>query len=139
MFYRTLITLITSSRSQMFFKIGFFINFAVFTGIPVLESLFNKVTGRQHCNFIKKRLQPRWFLVNIAKFLRTAFFIEHLRWLLLTYDVYNISDVSNLCTIIFCSEAVFRRCSVKTVFLKILQNSQENTCVRVYFLVNLQV
>ena len=24
------------------------------------------------CNFIKKRLQPRCFLVNIAKFLRTA-------------------------------------------------------------------
>ena len=38
----------------------------------------------------------------------------------------------------FCSEAVARRCSVKRVFLKILQNSQENTCVRVSFLVNLQ-
>ena len=30
-----------SSRSQMFFKIGFLKNFAIFTG---LESLFNKVT-----------------------------------------------------------------------------------------------
>ena len=27
-----------------------------------------------------------------------------------------------------------RRCSVKNVFLEILQNSRENTCVRVYFL-----
>ena len=33
--------------------------------------------------FIKKKLQHRCFPVNIAKFLRTTFFIEHLRWLLL--------------------------------------------------------
>ena len=32
------------------------------------------------CNFIKKRLQHRCFPVNIAKLLRTAFFIEHLPW-----------------------------------------------------------
>ena len=31
------------------------------------------------------------------------------------------------------SEAVVRRCSVKNVVLKILQNSQENTCARVFF------
>ena len=49
---------------------------------PVLESLFNKVPGLQACNFIKKRLQQRCFPVNIAKFLRTASFIEHLRLLL---------------------------------------------------------
>ena len=30
-------------------------------------------------------------------------------------------------------EAVARRCSVKKVFLKISQNSQENTCTRVFF------
>ena len=36
------------------------------------------------------------------------------------------------------SEAVSRRCSVKKVFLKILQNSQKNTCVRVSFLIKLQ-
>ena len=35
-------------------------------------------------------------------------------------------------------ETVNRRCSVKTVFLKILQNSQENTCARVSFLIKLQ-
>ena len=37
----------------------------------MLELLFNKVTGLEVCNFIKKRLQHRCFLVNIAKFLRT--------------------------------------------------------------------
>ena len=31
------------------------------------------------------------------------------------------------------SEAGVQRCSVKKVFLKISQNSQENTCTRVYF------
>ena len=32
---------------------------------------------------IKKRLWPRCFPVNFAKFLRTAFIVEHLWWLLL--------------------------------------------------------
>ena len=36
------------------------------------------------------------------------------------------------------SEAVVRRCSVKKVFLEISQNSQENTCARVSFLIKLQ-
>ena len=38
----------------------------------------------------------------------------------------------------FGSEAVAQRCSVKKVFLEISQNSQENTCARVYFLIKLQ-
>ena len=32
-------------------------------------------------------------------------------------------------------EAVFRGCSVKNVFLEIVQNSQENACARVTFLI----
>ena len=36
------------------------------------------------------------------------------------------------------AEAVARRCSVKKVFLEILQNSQENTCARASFLIKLQ-
>ena len=46
----------------------------------MLESLLNKGASLKHCNFIKKRLQHR---VNIANFLRTTFFTEHLRRLLL--------------------------------------------------------
>ena len=34
------------------------------------------------------------------------------------------------------AEAVIQRCSVKKVFLEISQNSQENTCARVSFLIN---
>ena len=36
------------------------------------------------------------------------------------------------------AEAVVQRCSVKKVFLKISQNSQENTCARVSFLIKFQ-
>ena len=36
------------------------------------------------------------------------------------------------------AEAVARRCSVRKVFLKISQNSLENTCARVSFLIKLQ-
>ena len=39
--------------------------------------------GLQSCNRIKKRLWHRCFPANTAKFLRTAFFIEHLQWFLL--------------------------------------------------------
>ena len=35
-------------------------------------------------------------------------------------------------------EAVVQRCSVKKVFLKISQNSQENVCTRVSFEIKLQ-
>ena len=57
------------------------INFRYSQENAVLESLFNKATGLIACNFIKKR--PRCFPVNITKCLRKAFFMEHLRWLLL--------------------------------------------------------
>ena len=50
----------------------------------MLESLFSKVAGLKASKFIKKRLQHRFFPVNIAKFWRTACFIEYLRWPLLT-------------------------------------------------------
>ena len=36
------------------------------------------------------------------------------------------------------SEAAVQRCSVNKVFLEISQNSQENTCARVSFLIKLQ-
>ena len=49
----------------------------------MLESLFDKVAGLKACNFIKKRLQHKCLAVNIAKFLRTYFFVKHLQWLFL--------------------------------------------------------
>ena len=49
----------------------------------MLESLFKKVTGAEARKSIKRRLQHRSFPVNIGNFLRTAFSIEHIWWLLL--------------------------------------------------------
>ena len=37
-----------------------------------------------------------------------------------------------------CTKTVAPRCSVEKVFLEISQNSQENTCARVSFLIKLQ-
>ena len=44
----------------------------------MLELLFNKVAGLETCNFIKKRLQRRCFLVNIAKIFKSTYIEEHL-------------------------------------------------------------
>ena len=58
--------------------------------------MFFNIDVPQAGNFIKKRLQHRCFPVKLAKFLRTPFLKEHLRWLLLymlyTHDVtWNLS------------------------------------------------
>ena len=37
-----------------------------------------------------------------------------------------------------CKETVVQRCSVKKLFLEISQNSQENACARVSFLIKLK-
>ena len=44
---------------------------------------FNKIPGLSPAALLKKRLYHRFFPVNFAKFLRTPYFTEHLRWLLL--------------------------------------------------------
>ena len=72
-----------SDRLQVFFKTSVIKNVTIFTEKHLCWSLFfNKVAGLKAYNFIKKRLWHRCFPVNMAKLLRTAFFIEHLWWLL---------------------------------------------------------
>ena len=44
-------------------------------------------------NIIKKRLRHRCFPVKFAKLLRTTFFTEHLRWLLLIFEVVTLKNV----------------------------------------------
>ena len=46
--------------------------------MEVLESLFNKFTGLQTGNLIKKRLQHKCFPVNIAKIFKSIYFKGHL-------------------------------------------------------------
>ena len=56
----------------MFNKKAALKNFAIFTEKHLPSSLFlNKNVGLQSWNFIKKRLQHRFFPANIAKFFRT--------------------------------------------------------------------
>ena len=72
---------IRSSCSLMFFKIGVLKNFLICKGKHQLWSLFS--INLQACNFVKKGLQHSYLPVNITRFLRAAFFREHLRWLFL--------------------------------------------------------
>ena len=44
----------------------------------MLEPIFKKVASLEARKSIKRRLQYRFFPVNIAKFLKTAFSIKHL-------------------------------------------------------------
>ena len=58
--------------------------FANLTGRYVLESLLIKLQALKPATLCKKRFKHRCFLMNVAKFFRTAFFlIEHLWWQLL--------------------------------------------------------
>ena len=80
-------TLFRSSRPEVFCKKVVLRNFAKFTGKHLCQSLFFiKVEGLGPATLLKKRLWYRCFFVNFAKFLRTTFLIEHLRWLLLFID-----------------------------------------------------
>ena len=56
-------------------------NFAIFTGKFLCWSLF--WTKLQACNFLKKRLQHRYFPVNVVKFSRTPILKYICKWLLL--------------------------------------------------------
>ena len=60
-------------------------------------------------------------LVNVASFLMCV-------WSFCDSRYYRVKS----------SEAVAKRCSVRKVFIKILQNSQKNTCARAFFLIKLQ-
>ena len=49
----------------------------------LVEKRVRSIHSLKAYNFIKKRLQRKCFPVNIAEFMRSAFFIEHFWWLLL--------------------------------------------------------
>ena len=53
------------------------------------------------------------------------------------HDFYQVKFFLNLEKILI-AEAVGQRCSLKKLFLEISQNSQENTCARLSFLIKLQ-
>ena len=51
--------------------------------------LFNKVAGPQISNFVKKRLQHRFFSAKFSKFLLTLCFTDHLHQLVLTVSCFQ--------------------------------------------------
>ena len=59
----------------------------------MLESLFKKVAGLEARKSIKRRVQHKFFPMNSAKFLKTAFSIEHPWWLLLELRHFLVCDV----------------------------------------------
>ena len=78
------LTNVRSSLLELFCKKGVLRNFAKFTEKHLCQSLFfNIIAGLRPATLLKNWLWHRCFPVNLSKFLRTPFFIEHLRWLLL--------------------------------------------------------
>ena len=63
---------------KVFLKISQYSHWNTCVGVS-----FNKVAGLKACNFNKRRLQNRCFLVNIAKFLRAPILKNICEWLLL--------------------------------------------------------
>ena len=47
-------------------------------------------------NVFLERLWHNCFLVNFVKFLRTLFYIEHLWWLLLTYEKHYVCFITKI-------------------------------------------
>ena len=91
------------------------------------------VLGKSHINFSRREVSSVCSLLH----LQILLFIFHS-----CISFLNLIYVHYLKTIIHSypenTEVVSRGCSVKKVFLEIQQNSQENTCPRVSFLIKLQ-
>ena len=75
----------------MFSKICALKYFANFNGKYTCVGVSFSESFPQACNFIKMRLQRRYFPVKFAKFSRAGSFTKHLRWLL-----FKISYSNNL-------------------------------------------
>ena len=74
-----------SSHQRCSVRKGILRNFAKFTGKHLYRSLFfNRVAGLRPATLLRKKIWHKCFPVNFAKFSRTAFFTEHLWWLILS-------------------------------------------------------
>ena len=86
-----------SSRPEMFYRKYFLRNFAKFRGKHLYESLFfNKVA-----TLLKRGPWHRSFPVTFARFLRTPFLTEHLRWLLLNELWFCYANLTTLFNHVF--------------------------------------
>ena len=80
-------TIFRSSHRRCSIEKSVLKNFVIFTGKQLCWSLFfNKAADLQACNFIKRRLQYRCFLVSITKFLRMPILKDNCKWQLLNFQ-----------------------------------------------------
>ena len=74
------VSFIQKQPLEVFYKKVVLRHFAKFTGKHLCQSLFfNKVAGLRPATLLNKKTFASCVRVNFAKFLRTPFFIEHLR------------------------------------------------------------
>ena len=74
------------SRLQMFFKVGVLKSYAIFAGKHLRWSLFLiNLQSFGPATLLKRNSDKGAFLWILQKFLRTAYFIDHFRWLLLPF------------------------------------------------------
>ena len=81
-----------------------------------------------------KNISRHELVEKLLKLLDVSSKLSTLIWIQFENIVTNFSKFysnSKFAFVIIGAEAVAQRCSVKKVFLKISQNSQENTCARV--------
>ena len=120
--------------------------------MKIADTSFNKTAVPWLC---KKWLQYRHFPVNFANFLKTPFLqktsgrlrmtrMEKIIWfkfcsiLQIRNFWFTYGIVSWNLSVLEDAEAIVQRCSVKKLFCKkISQNSQENTCAIVFFLLGI--
>ena len=79
-----------SGYLQMFFKIAVLEILQIAQGNICVRVFFNRVTGLQVGNFLKKRLQNKCFPVKFVKFLRTSF-LQNTSGDCLSYGVFPIN------------------------------------------------
>ena len=100
-------TIFRSSHRRCSIKKAILKHFVIFTGKHLCWGLFfNKVAGHQACDFIKKRLQHRYFLAKIGRFIRTPILkkiCERLHfWKVFCENVFQIKTQQNELLMICC-------------------------------------
>ena len=117
---------------ELLLKVNIIINWAVKASISVENYLYHffsftrEFSGNQRCLIFWKYKTRNMIWFGYMK-------------LVLVFNKLRFFYICIFTLLPQLSEAVAWSCSVKKVYLEILQNSQENTCARVSFLIKLQV
>ena len=97
----------------------------IYLHLPMITKIYSTARYRKSLEHLFKMKKSRLLEIYDWGILIEIFRKDLLQWIL-SMDF------------IWVSKAVVQKCSVKKMFLQISQNSQENTCARVSFLITLQ-